>query len=232
MEISIIIPAKNLENYISKALDSIAMQIYDKTRFEVLIVCDSCTDNTKGVVESWANNNPDIKTRVFCVQHGNQGMARNVGLDNAVGKYIYFMDGDDWLIADNALSDMHQAIQGFSALQIIEHETPNPIMDKIGPPLWKHMFARELVGDTRMRDVPFNEDYIFIFGLKTKSGYSETTLQGPYYFYNSPREGSIVATTFSSHMDKIVASRKRALLKLLDWQGDFDSLKVAVQNLN
>lgn len=108
---SIIIPMKNAEKYISNALDSIAKQEYND--IEVLVIDDNSdlNDNSKTIVESWKKENSLIQIKSYETQEGHRGPggARNVGLDNAIGKYILFLDSDDEL-NDNALNSIDNAI--------------------------------------------------------------------------------------------------------------------------
>lgn len=92
---SVIIPMKNTSNYIEKALQSIKKQEYKEC--EVLVIDDHSNDNSKEKVENFINNNPDMKIQLFDVADGKwgPGAGRNVGLDNATGDYIIFLDSDD-----------------------------------------------------------------------------------------------------------------------------------------
>jgi len=91
--VSIIIPTYNREKLIIKALDSIFAQTFND--FEILIIDDASTDNTKEVIESLAN--PKIK--YFRLEkNSGQCVARNYGIKRASGEFIAFLDSDDeWL---------------------------------------------------------------------------------------------------------------------------------------
>jgi teichuronic acid biosynthesis glycosyltransferase TuaG len=87
--ISIIIPCYNGSNYLKETLDSILSQ--DETRFEVIIVDDGSTDNSKVIIESFTDS------RVKYFHQANQGVssARNTGFFHSTAKYIIFFDADD-----------------------------------------------------------------------------------------------------------------------------------------
>ena len=92
MKISIIIPVFNSEKYIASAIESIANQTY--RNYEIIIINDGSTDNTKKVVESLiSKKNIDIKL----ISQKNKGVsaARNLGLQEASGEYVMFLDSDD-----------------------------------------------------------------------------------------------------------------------------------------
>lgn len=91
--ISIIVPVYNSEKYIHRCLDSILNQTY--TDLEIVLVNDGSTDRSLSILEAYAVKD----TRIKVVSQENQGVAaaRNIGLDNATGDYILYVDSDDWI---------------------------------------------------------------------------------------------------------------------------------------
>lgn len=108
MKISFIIPAYNVENYISKCLDSIINQPYSD--FEIIIVNDGSTDATPVVIDSYSQR--DSRVRVFHQANSGQGAARSFGLTQAFGEYVWFVDADDWLI-DSVLPRISKVLSQF-----------------------------------------------------------------------------------------------------------------------
>lgn len=94
--VSIIIPVYNKEKYIKKCLLSIQQQTY--THLHIIIIDDGSTDNSVKIVKKMASN--DQRIRVFESSHKGPGEARNIGLKNAVGRFIVFVDADDYLKND------------------------------------------------------------------------------------------------------------------------------------
>src|SRR5688572_31253168 len=90
--ISVVIPSYNHGNFLSRAIESVLTQSY--TNAEIIVVDDGSTDNTRQVSESF----PGVRY----VFQQNQGLsaARNTGIDNSNGKYLLFLDADDWLTVD------------------------------------------------------------------------------------------------------------------------------------
>lgn len=98
--VSIIVPVFNGASYIGKGVQSIINQTY--TKIEIIIVDDGSTDDSKIIISDLIKDNKDSEMEfIYCYQD-NAGIssARNKGLDIASGKYVIFMDQDDWLEED------------------------------------------------------------------------------------------------------------------------------------
>lgn len=91
--ISIIVPVYNTEKYLHRCIDSILAQTY--TDFELLLVDDGSTDSSGAICDEYALR--DSRVRVFHKENGGVSSARNLGLDNAQGEWITFVDSDDWV---------------------------------------------------------------------------------------------------------------------------------------
>lgn len=91
-KVSIIIPVYNTEKYLKKCIESVLNQTYKN--IEMIIVDDGSTDNSWNIIQSFCNNK-----RVIAIQQENsrQGAARNKGINASSGKYIVFLDSDDYL---------------------------------------------------------------------------------------------------------------------------------------
>lgn len=96
IELSIILPAYNVEKYLDVCISSLYRQGLDEAKFEVIIVNDGSTDGTLNFIESLAKEHQNIV--VVDKQNGGQSRARNVGLQKAMGEYILFVDSDDVII--------------------------------------------------------------------------------------------------------------------------------------
>lgn len=94
VKISVIIPVYNVENYLRQALDSILNQTMIDN-LEVLMVDDGSTDNSKYIVDEYADKYDNF--HVYHKKHEGQAIARNFAIDLAKGEYIHFMDADDYL---------------------------------------------------------------------------------------------------------------------------------------
>lgn len=91
--LSVLVTAYNVEDYIYECLQSILNQSY--SNFEVIIINDGSTDNTKKVISKFL----EVDDRFKSIDTANKGVARarNLALDTAIGDYIIFIDGDDFV---------------------------------------------------------------------------------------------------------------------------------------
>ena len=91
--ISVIIPVYNVAPYLRECLDSVIHQTY--TDIEVLLIDDGSTDESGAICDAYAAE--DSRITVIHKKNEGQGKARNIGMDMAQGKYIYFLDSDDYI---------------------------------------------------------------------------------------------------------------------------------------
>jgi glycosyltransferase involved in cell wall biosynthesis len=91
--ISVIVPVYNVEQYLRKCLDSILNQTF--IDFELLLINDGSPDTSGQICDEYALK--DSRIRVFHKENGGVSSARNLGLDNAKGKWVAFIDSDDWV---------------------------------------------------------------------------------------------------------------------------------------
>lgn len=91
--ISIIVPVYNAENTLYRCVDSILQQTF--TDWELLLIDDGSKDSSGDICDEYARK--DSRIRVFHKENGGVSSARNLGLDNAKGEWITFVDSDDFL---------------------------------------------------------------------------------------------------------------------------------------
>jgi glycosyltransferase involved in cell wall biosynthesis len=104
---SIIIPAYNCEKYISTCIDSITSQSF--ANYEIIIVNDCSQDRTASVIGKMQQKRKDIRCFSFNRNRG-AGEARNLGASKAIGKYLFFVDSDDWLEKE-ALAELEKQLE-------------------------------------------------------------------------------------------------------------------------
>lgn len=96
-DISVIIPAYNVEKYIGECLESVLRQSF--SNFEVVCINDGSIDRTIEIIEEYAKVDNRIRV-INCKKNQGQSAARNIGLREAKGKYIFFLDSDDMIISE------------------------------------------------------------------------------------------------------------------------------------
>lgn len=89
--ISVIVPVYNAEKYLRRCIDSVLAQTY--TDFELLLIDDGSKDKSGEICDEYAQK--DTRVRVFHQENGGVSSARNLGLDNAKGEWVTFVDSDD-----------------------------------------------------------------------------------------------------------------------------------------
>ena len=92
MKLSIIVPAYNIEEYISLTLDSLTA-IHFLEDYEILVINDGSTDRTAEIVREYQEQNRSVC--LYTIENGGVSNARNYGMKHAKGEYISFLDGDD-----------------------------------------------------------------------------------------------------------------------------------------
>ena len=187
---SIIVPAYNAENHIRRLLDSIASQTFRD--FELIVVCDSCTDNTEQIAQSYG-------AKTASVAYGRDGLSRDHGLTLATGEWILFADDDDWFLHSRVFETL-AAVAGKTDADVIafafEFRTKGiihpsdktifvPRIDHVWSSCWRH----SAIGSARFGDAIFSSDTYFIRDMKSRTR-RYILLDTPLYYYNFLRPGS------------------------------------------
>lgn len=215
--VSIVVPIYNAENYLRRCVDSILNQEY--TDFELLLVNDGSTDASGDICEEYGDQDP----RVIVIQKENTGVSdsRNRALERARGKYLQFLDSDDWITpdatrlfvraaeeygCDMVISDFYRVVgERLSTKGDIEeegvltreefaaHMMENPADFYYGV-LWNKLYRRDIVEEHNLRmdtDINWCED--FMFNLEYIR-YAKVfyALHAPIYYYVK-RKGSLAS---------------------------------------
>jgi glycosyltransferase involved in cell wall biosynthesis len=124
-KISIIIPVYNVEKYLRECLDSCVNQTLED--IEIICVDDASPDNSIKILEEYQQK--DSRIRIFRHEENkNLGTARNTGLTNATGEYVWFVDSDDYIdtkacqILYDAIKEFDVDILCFSALKFVDED--------------------------------------------------------------------------------------------------------------
>ena len=142
--ISVIVPVYNIKReYLERCITSISNQTY--RNLEILLVDDGSTDGSRAVCDEFAEK--DSRIRVFHKENGGSSSARNVGIENATGEYLGFIDSDDFIEPDmyellaNAIQK-HQVKMAQISRDEIDEEG-NKLPDVCEPPAEEIMITAE-----------------------------------------------------------------------------------------
>ena len=185
--VSIIVPVYNAEKTIRRCIESILHQSCGD--FELLVVDDGSPDSSGAICDAYAAG--DARVRVFHKENGGVSAARNLALEQARGKYIQFLDSDDWITpdatllllraaeeheADLVISDFYRVVgervsvkgdiaEGSVLTQeeYAAHMMENPADFYYGV-LWNKLYRRSIVERYRLRmdeEISWCEDFLF-----------------------------------------------------------------------
>lgn len=108
-KVSIIIPCYNAEQYVDRCLNSVINQTIGLEHMEIVLINDASTDHSLEKLMAWEQRFPNNIILITYDENLRQGGARNIGLEYATGKYIGFVDIDDWIetnMYENLISEM------------------------------------------------------------------------------------------------------------------------------
>ena len=110
IKISVIVPVYNVEHYLSKCINSILNQTFKD--FELILVNDGSTDNSLNICKKYLKK--DNRIKIISKTNGGLSEARNYGLNKAIGKYVCFIDSDDFVEQDY-LSELYHTSERLDA---------------------------------------------------------------------------------------------------------------------
>lgn len=176
-KVSVIVPVYNTEKYLNKCLDSLVAQTLDD--LEVIVVDDGSTDASTSIIKEYATKYPN-RVRAYYKKNGGQATARNLGIEMAQGKYMGFVDSDDYIdikmyeilyeLAEKTYADMavcnyrYVSTENETELELTPYvpykkcKTPaEQFIDPLVAP-WNKLFLSEIIQTTKIQ---FLEGYIY-----------------------------------------------------------------------
>lgn len=106
---SIIIPNYNNATYLEKCLKSVLNQTF--TQYELIVIDDVSTDNSIEIINNTLNQYPNLNTKLIKLKEKAwNGGSRNIGIKQAKGKYLLFLDSDDWFLNNNIFQNLYNFI--------------------------------------------------------------------------------------------------------------------------
>lgn len=238
--VSIIVPVYNTEKYLAEAIESVLNQTY--TNFELLLINDRSTDNSKAICEQYSENDNRIKLLENNTENHGPGPTRNIGLDNVKGEFIYFMDADDWIdksLLQSAILRMKETnadiVQfGFMNEQInkeaivycrkgndtlTKEDIKNDFLsfwNENNMSLWLQFFRRETVKAIRFENIINGEDVCYVMDALANAE-KIAYISKAFYHYRV-----VLGSTSHRWIDNIIKCReiiwnhKRALLRKIN----------------
>ena len=198
--VSVIIPCYNLKKYLSRLVNSLLDQTIGLENLELIFVDDASTDDTLESLYQLEQQYPYNITVISNSENKKQGTARNIGMSYATGKYIGFVDADDWIapqmyekmydIAEETDCDIvccrYYATNSFKAPRRFKEESDYDILNiqnenqrkeflakgfsSFGFIVWNKLFRRDFIENYQLR---FCEEYLFedLFFVNTAAFY-------------------------------------------------------------
>ncbi|EOQ02677.1 glycosyltransferase family 2 protein [Bacillus thuringiensis] len=137
--VTIITPSYNAEKFIKETIQSVRNQTY--TNWEMLIVDDMSNDNTRNIIKEAIEKDQRIKL-ISLEKNSGAAVARNIGIDNAKGKYVAFLDSDDLWLPEK----LEKQIAFMQAKDIAFSFTGYKIIKQSGESTSKVIYAPEKIG--------------------------------------------------------------------------------------
>ena len=195
---SIIVPAHNSFNFIQKCLNSIEDQVFDRSAYELIIVCDRCEDDTYKVALQYAD-------KVVTSDWGSDG-SRQEGIDVASGEWILFLDDDDWWMHEYVLRMIDEQTDDSTDMILfgfiwknVGYASPLRHSKALGkdiywPSVWNKCYRKSFIEGVRFNNINPTPD-----GKAADIDWTMRLIQKPFsykaldhalYYYNYLREGS------------------------------------------
>lgn len=203
--ISVVIPAYNAKSTIERCVKSVLNQSYEN--LEVIVVNDGSSDSTETICEKMASY--DSRLKVITIKNGGVSHARNIGIDNAKGDYITFVDSDDYIdkemyknlmdLFDTNVDIVHCSYKNVdesgNILSVVGSKSKQIKMNHdegmecllagkyFAGGLWNKIYRAKLFSNVRLKeDIKFNEDVLanyYLFDNANNTVYSDE----PFYNY-------------------------------------------------
>lgn len=232
--LSFIVPVYNAERYLSQCLDSLLHQDIPRERYEILCIDDGCTDGSTEILQAYQKQYPFIRV----MHKGNSGVAtaRNIGMYEAKGEYLWFVDADDF-VQENILGKLQALAERTSCDRIVlgaysfadaltpaeqEQARQNslpcnaPWEDSV---VWRSLLRLEFLNSHglyfRYPELTHGEDGLFMYEVSMEHPQTEV-IPDMDYFYRVHSSSAETTATIENH-DKRLRSYLRITEILYDY---------------
>lgn len=231
-KISVIIPIYKVEEYLNRCVDSVVNQTYQN--LEIILVDDGSPDNCPKMCDEWASK--DNRIKVIHKANGGLSDARNAGIDEMSGEYVFFVDSDDWIHKDmlkilmtfqkkydvdiaeckalptyKEVADAQIDVENI-ALSVLDTKESMASLLREKPlkqTVWNKLYKRNIVEDTKFEVGKYHEDEFWThqaFDKAKKILFADAEL---YYYFQ--RHDSIMGQAFSLKRLDAIEGRYRRL---------------------
>lgn len=224
--VSVIVPVYNTKEYLIKCLESIINQTY--TNLEIIIIDDGSNDGSYDICDKYL----ELDSRIKVIHNTNRGVSvtRNIGIDIATGKYILFIDSDDW-VEKNYIEVLYNNIQNSDIsicsyytvtkrnVNIINDDKKIEKIDKIvglkyligneqyRGYLWNKLFKLDIIKNNNIKfkpDIYIYEDLLFVAEYINAAD-NITYIHQSLYYYRMRKSSSLNQEFTMKNMTKIKA---------------------------
>lgn len=253
-EVSIIVPVYQVENYIRQCVDSILAQTF--TDFELLLVDDGSKDKSGQICDEYALM--DQRVKVIHKENGGAADTRNIGLNQAVGNYIMFVDSDDY-IKPTMLECLYKTISNEDAdivacnyLYFFENNRELDFFTQIGSEIlpgaeifynrknernygfwtvvWNKLYKKEIFGKVRFRCGKYYEDEFFANDLY-QMDIKVVTIPECLYYYRQHGNSTMRKKSIVKNFDLMEAYQERIAVYLKEEKYSEQAYKVLIYSL-
>ena len=237
-DLSIIIPLYNAEYYIKDCLSTLVNQSIDPGRYEIIVIDDGSKDNSLQVAKDFAVKYPNV----HIIEQENQGVsaARNTGIDQARGAYIYFIDADDYLAHNTLNKVLNDVLERdlqvlyfefistnernlFSSKNLDTYQIDRRVYtgtDFIAnyPSIngvWRSIVKKDFILRNNLhfiKGICILEDVIYLFELLSVAERVSSTNLDVHRYYQNPK--SMVHNKEEAHYNKAIKDQKYAVIKI------------------
>lgn len=213
MELSIIVPVYNVEQYLEKCLRSLVEQTLDKNRYEIIVVNDGSPDCSQEIIDKFS----DEYSNIVALKKENGGLsdARNYGIQMARGEYLAFVDSDDYVDTrmyetmlekaktkdfDVVVCDFIEVYEDYNCRgnsrvkkELLSRDEVRKSMWDFYPSAWNKIYKRELFSTVQFKKGVWFEDVECLYRLFPHIQKVGVVKEAFYYYIQ--RSGSISKST-------------------------------------
>lgn len=215
--ISVIVPIYNVQRYLEKCIKTIVNQTYKN--LEIILIDDGSTDKSSDICDNWKQKDSRIKV----IHKANEGLAkaRNTGIEISTGKYLFFVDSDDYIeldIIENLYENIIQtsadiSICGFyieTYEKMIPYCSSNEFVvnsedalkklfmhDNISIAIWNKLYKKELFEKIRFPNCRIHEELMTIYKLLDIANKISHISKTGYHYVQ--RQGSLLHSEFNNN---------------------------------